>query len=191
MVKGIIGKKIGMTQIFDENGNVVPVTVIAHQLQCAVGNHLVGVHVRGRTGSTLDHIDREVLVVLPRHDLATSLCDGLINLIAQQAQLVVGHSCAQLNDSQTMDKARIVAQMKFADREILQTAHRLDTIQDIFRDLHRSQQITLGACVFLRHNCNFYVFKIYKFQYFSFSYVKVKIYFPYSQIFFAKNQLGE
>lgn len=28
MKKGIIGKKIGMTQIFDETGNVVPVTVI-------------------------------------------------------------------------------------------------------------------------------------------------------------------
>ena len=28
MKKGIIGKKIGMTQIFDENGNMVPVTVI-------------------------------------------------------------------------------------------------------------------------------------------------------------------
>ena len=28
MVKAIIGKKVGMTQIFDENGRVVPVTVI-------------------------------------------------------------------------------------------------------------------------------------------------------------------
>ncbi|MGB9837099.1 MAG: 50S ribosomal protein L3 [Candidatus Saccharicenans sp.] len=28
MVEGIIGKKIGMTQIFDEEGNVIPVTVI-------------------------------------------------------------------------------------------------------------------------------------------------------------------
>ncbi len=28
MKKGIIGKKIGMTQIFDETGNVIPVTVI-------------------------------------------------------------------------------------------------------------------------------------------------------------------
>ena len=28
MVKGIIGKKIGMTQIFDESGKVIPVTVI-------------------------------------------------------------------------------------------------------------------------------------------------------------------
>ena len=28
MKKGIIGKKIGMTQLFDEKGNVIPVTVI-------------------------------------------------------------------------------------------------------------------------------------------------------------------
>ncbi len=31
MKKGIIGKKIGMTQIFDEKGNVIPVTVIETQ----------------------------------------------------------------------------------------------------------------------------------------------------------------
>ena len=28
MQKAIIGKKIGMTQIFDENGKVIPVTVV-------------------------------------------------------------------------------------------------------------------------------------------------------------------
>ncbi|MBO5852278.1 MAG: 50S ribosomal protein L3, partial [Clostridia bacterium] len=28
MQKGLIGKKLGMTQLFDQNGNVVPVTVI-------------------------------------------------------------------------------------------------------------------------------------------------------------------
>ena len=28
MVKGLIGKKIGMTQIFDEDGLAIPVTVI-------------------------------------------------------------------------------------------------------------------------------------------------------------------
>ena len=28
MKKGLIGKKIGMTQIFDEKGNMIPVTVI-------------------------------------------------------------------------------------------------------------------------------------------------------------------
>ena len=28
MKKAIIGKKLGMTQVFDENGNMIPVTVI-------------------------------------------------------------------------------------------------------------------------------------------------------------------
>ncbi len=28
LMKGIIGKKVGMTQVFDDNGNAVPVTVI-------------------------------------------------------------------------------------------------------------------------------------------------------------------
>ena len=28
MEKGIIGRKIGMTQLFTENGNVIPVTVL-------------------------------------------------------------------------------------------------------------------------------------------------------------------
>jgi large subunit ribosomal protein L3 len=28
MIKGMIGKKVGMTQVFDENGNAVPVTVL-------------------------------------------------------------------------------------------------------------------------------------------------------------------
>jgi large subunit ribosomal protein L3 len=28
MMKGLLGKKVGMTQIFDDNGVVVPVTII-------------------------------------------------------------------------------------------------------------------------------------------------------------------
>ena len=28
MVKGILGRKVGMTQIYDESGEVIPVTVI-------------------------------------------------------------------------------------------------------------------------------------------------------------------
>ncbi|MGB9893507.1 MAG: 50S ribosomal protein L3, partial [Candidatus Saccharicenans sp.] len=28
MVEGIIGRKVGMTQVFDEEGNIIPVTII-------------------------------------------------------------------------------------------------------------------------------------------------------------------
>jgi len=29
MAKGILGRKVGMTQVFDENGKMIPVTVIS------------------------------------------------------------------------------------------------------------------------------------------------------------------
>ena len=37
MVKGIIGKKVGMTQLFDESGKVIPVTVIEAGSACPQG----------------------------------------------------------------------------------------------------------------------------------------------------------
>ena len=33
-MKAIIGKKVGMSQIFDENGKVIPVTVIVSRMFC-------------------------------------------------------------------------------------------------------------------------------------------------------------
>ena len=41
MEKNILGKKIGMTQIFDEKGNVIPVTVIEAG-PCAVVQNKTG-----------------------------------------------------------------------------------------------------------------------------------------------------
>ena len=38
MKKAIIGKKLGMTQIFDENGKVVPVTVVEAGPMCCYSN---------------------------------------------------------------------------------------------------------------------------------------------------------
>ena len=44
MQKGIIGKKLGMTQVFDEKGNVVPVTVVEAG-PCAVVQKLSLIHI--------------------------------------------------------------------------------------------------------------------------------------------------
>ena len=39
-MKGLIGKKIGMTQVFDEDGNLVPVTVIDASTCTVVGKRI-------------------------------------------------------------------------------------------------------------------------------------------------------
>ena len=41
-MKGLIGKKIGMTQVFDEDGNLVPVTVIDATTCIVVGKRTAG-----------------------------------------------------------------------------------------------------------------------------------------------------
>ena len=49
MQKAIIGKKIGMTQIFDEAGHAVPVTVIEAG-PCTVVQKLSLIHISHSTG---------------------------------------------------------------------------------------------------------------------------------------------
>jgi hypothetical protein len=45
---------------------------VAHQLQSAVGDHLVGVHVGGGAGTPLDHVDGELVVPLSGDHLVAS-----------------------------------------------------------------------------------------------------------------------
>lgn len=36
MTKGILGRKIGMTQVFGENGELIPVTVVEAKRKCCI-----------------------------------------------------------------------------------------------------------------------------------------------------------
>ena len=64
--------------------------LIAHDLEGAVGNHLVGIHVHRGTGTTLHHVDGEVIVVLAVDELAAGLRDGTCYLVVDDAEGVVG-----------------------------------------------------------------------------------------------------
>ena len=55
MQKAIIGKKVGMTQIFDESGKVIPVTVVEAG-PCVVTQKKTIDPVAGSEGVSLDHI---------------------------------------------------------------------------------------------------------------------------------------
>ena len=66
MKKGIIGKKLGMTQIFDAKGNVIPVTLIEAG-PCAVAQKIV--EVAKRNGSRVSGpiplpTDKEIVTIL-------------------------------------------------------------------------------------------------------------------------------
>jgi large subunit ribosomal protein L3 len=76
-MKGIIGKKVGMTQIFDDNGNVIPVTVIqagpcyVTQIRSAENDGYVGIQLgfgetkpQRLTKGQLGHLQRNNLPAL-------------------------------------------------------------------------------------------------------------------------------
>ena len=67
------------------------VTLLATgQLQRAIGDDLIGVHVGRRTGSALDHVDDELVMQLPTADLLTGTADRVESLVVEQAQIMIG-----------------------------------------------------------------------------------------------------
>ena len=51
--------------------------LVAHKLQAAVGDHLVGVHVGGSAGTSLEHVHHEVSVQLAAQQFVAGVADGL------------------------------------------------------------------------------------------------------------------
>ena len=56
-----------------------------HQLQGTVGDHLIRVHIRSGTRSALDHIHRELVVMLAIDNLPASGDDSVLLLYGKQA----------------------------------------------------------------------------------------------------------
>ena len=63
---------------------------LTHELERAIRNHLVCIHVGGGARPALDHVHYELLVQFARQDLVACLSNGLGDLRVQRAQLGVG-----------------------------------------------------------------------------------------------------
>src|SRR5690606_41697210 len=68
------------------------------QLERAIRDDLVRVHVRRRAGAALDHVDAEVLVMAPGLDLVTGLHDRLEHVVGELAE-IVDRKSTRLNSS--------------------------------------------------------------------------------------------
>jgi len=114
-------------------------------LKRAVSDNLVGVHIGSCTCTTLNHIARELVVVLSIQDFKTSLRDTIELSVSQKTELMVSLGSAQLGHCQAIDKQRIVVKMKTANWEILDTTLCLHTIESLYRHLHLAEKIALNA----------------------------------------------
>ena len=114
----------------------------------AIGDYLIGVHVGSGSGSALNHIYRELFMMLAFKYFLTSFKNSIRLLFGKQAKLEVGNSRSHFSDSKSIDEQRVFIQMKFTDTKVFDTSEGLYSIHGSFRYFTAADQITFCASFF-------------------------------------------
>ena len=110
-----------------------------------VGDHLVGVHVRGGAGAGLEDIDRELVVVLALGDCGARRGDPLGQLGVEEAQLGVGLRRCGLDAAEPADHRHRHPLAR--DREVVDGLGRL-AAPELLAQIHRLHRSRHGFSVF-------------------------------------------
>ena len=73
---------------------LVVAELMTHDLKRTVSDNLIRIHVCSGTCTTLDHVHRELCMVLACENLLACLSNRLVLSVCKEAELVVCHSCA-------------------------------------------------------------------------------------------------
>lgn len=124
----------------------------ARDLGGAVGDDLVCVHVRRGAGACLEHVDRELVVVVAGDDFVGGSDDRVGGVVIDEAQIAVGLRGGLLDDAERADEP--AAHRDPRDGEVLDGALGLCAPVGVRRYLHLSEAVLLRAVV-LTHTCAF------------------------------------
>jgi hypothetical protein len=113
----------------------------AEKLDRPVRDDLVGVHVGRGPGASLEYIQDEGVIEGALNDLLGSLHDGVLELLVEEAQLVVHDRGFELYGSQSLDKAARLAQVAYG--EVFEGASRLGAEKGVARDLDLPHRVAL------------------------------------------------
>ena len=106
---------------------------MSHDFKRAISYYLIGIHIGSGACSPLNHVYRELLVVLAFEYLLTGFKDSIRLLPGKQTKFGIGNGCSHFGNGKSVDKQRIFVQMKFTDTEILDTSESLYSIHGAFR----------------------------------------------------------
>ena len=116
----------------------------AQQLERAVRDHLVGVHVGGGARAPLDHVDDEMLVVPAGAQLLRRGDDRVPDRGVEQAQLRVRAGRGLFDGRQRVDQGRELPQDVSGDRKVLDRPQRLDAEQRVVGHVALAKQVVLA-----------------------------------------------
>ena len=114
---------------------LVVALLVAHDLEGAVGNHLVGIHVDTGAGTPLHHVDGEVLMPFAVDDFTACLRNGPSDFVVDDAQCVVGLHGSQLDVCDGDDVVGIVAHLFARNVIVVNATLSLHAIKCISRNL--------------------------------------------------------
>ena len=98
----------------------------AQQLERAVGDHLVGVHVRRRAGPALDHVDDELVVEKPVAHVLACVVDGVGATLVDQAEIAVGADGGLLDRAEGGHQLAVHGHGGAGDGEVVERTGRVD-----------------------------------------------------------------
>ena len=125
--------------------DVVLAALLPENLQRAVGDDLVGVHVRRSAGAALNHVDAEMPVVQSLSDLTRSEADRAHYLVIKEIHVVIRPRCRFLHRRERRDQAGEFAKLDAGDREVFYRAQRLNSVKRCRRNIALAEQIVLAT----------------------------------------------
>ena len=125
--------------------------LVAHQLQRAVGDHFVRVHVGRRPGAALEDVEPELVVQLPVDEFLAGALHAGEDLLAELPAVEVGARRGHLHHREGLDQVRIELQLNPGDVEVLERAGGLHAVVGVGGHGFVAQQIVLEAGGSIRH----------------------------------------
>ena len=128
---------------------------MAHDFERAVRDHLVRVHVGGRAGAALYHVDDELLQQRAASNVLAGLGDHPGLVVVEQAQLVVGESGRFLDACKGNDEVGIDRDRGSRDREVFQRTNRVHAVVGVARNRALPEQIVFAPKTIGSHRATF------------------------------------
>ena len=129
-------------------------TFVAHFFKGEVGDNLVGSHVGAGTGTTLDHVDGELLVETSGDKLVASPADSIALFGSNHADFDVGHRGSFLGDGHALDEVGVAGKQVAADMEVVHGTAGLHAVVNLFGNFLRAEEVTFCTIIFfVSHYC--------------------------------------
>ena len=132
--------------------DVISAALMIHELQRAIRDNFIRVHVRGGACSTLDHVDLEIAMMLSLSQLTARVDYCLSDRRAEQSEIAICLCSGLFYRGYSNDESREIANSYCADCEVLNRAQSLSSEQSVVRNFAFAEEIMFDSGVAWCHS---------------------------------------